>query len=220
MGKWGWTRRASCPSCTSRDSFCSSGPMSPKLRLRSCAYSASELLSSRFTYTHPAPSPALRSPPASSRGASPLAAGRQRLHLGDISATSRRHLGGISATSRRHLAGMPGGRPSSSGSTSITPCLRGGSEEARGGLEEVRRSCPAGPDVEDGVEESLVRELLQSVKPAHLSVEACELLQPMSSSLLSRKLAPPPSAGASEGSSGAMRISATSRLSLAPSAEA
>mmetsp|Transcript_11579 Transcript_11579/g.38281 ORF Transcript_11579/g.38281 Transcript_11579/m.38281 type:complete len:211 (-) Transcript_11579:530-1162(-) len=59
--------RSSCPSCTSRDSFCSSGPMSPKLRLRSCAYSASELLSSRFT-------------------------------------------------------GMPGGRPSSSGSTSITPC--------------------------------------------------------------------------------------------------
>mmetsp|Transcript_18865 Transcript_18865/g.54472 ORF Transcript_18865/g.54472 Transcript_18865/m.54472 type:complete len:423 (-) Transcript_18865:34-1302(-) len=98
--------RSSCPSCTSRDSFCSSGPMSPKLRLRSCAYSASELLSSRFT-------------------------------------------------------GMPGGRPSSSGSTSITPCLRGGSEEARGGLEEVRRSCPAGPDVEDGVEESLVRELRQ-----------------------------------------------------------
>ena len=55
---------------------------------------------------------------------------------------------------------------------------------------------------------------------AHLSAVACELLQPMSSSLLDRKLAPPPSAGAREGSSGATRISATSRLSLAPSAEA
>ena len=127
MGKWGWTRRASCPSCTSRDSFCSSGPMSPKLRLRSCAYSASELLSSRFTYTHPAPSPALPSPPASSRGASPLAAGGS----GYISAASRRHLGGISATSRRHLG-------------DISPACRA-ADRAAPARRRSRRACGEGP---------------------------------------------------------------------------
>ena len=55
---------------------------------------ARSLMRTHVTLNSPRRSPAERWP----RG------GRDRLYLGDISATSRRHLGDISAASRRHLA--------------------------------------------------------------------------------------------------------------------